>query len=130
MDEPNFMKKFIIISSDFLTHSSIVGYVDPFIHSRCLGVLRWDDIYLKSCMGRPIYLARRVACGSTHVSKVVRVDLAGQIGVVHVDPHVPKVVGVGICGSTCPKGAKDRPSERNRSVFMWVHILIGVYLDG
>jgi hypothetical protein len=81
-------------------------------------------------MGRPIYLARRVASGSTHVSNVVRVDLAGQIGVVHVDPHVLKVVGVDICGFTCPKGAKGRPSERDRSVFMWVHILIDVYLDG
>ena len=90
--------------------------------TRWLGVLQWDDIYPKGCRGAQTYLARRVACWSTHVSKVVRVDLPDQIGVLHVALHVSKVVGVDVCGSTCPKGAKGRPNWHDRSVFMWVHI--------
>ena len=46
----------------------------------------------------------------------------GQIGVLHSGQHVPKMVGLDVCGSTCPKGAKDRPSWRDRSVFMWSHM--------
>ena len=84
--------------------------------------MRWNDIYPKACRGRTIYLARRVACGSTHFLKVVRVDLAGQIEVLHVGPHVPKIVEVDVCRFTRPKGAKGRPSGRVRSVFRWVHI--------
>ena len=53
---------------------------------------------------------------------MVRVDLAGQIGVLLVGPHIPKVAGVDVCGSICPKGANGRPSGRDRSVFLWVHM--------
>ena len=77
------------------------------------------DLYL-DVVGQT-YLARRVVCGSTHVPKVVRVDLAGQTGVLHVVPHVLNVVSVDVCGFTCPKGAKGRPRGRGRSVFRWVH---------
>ena len=44
-----------------------------------LGVLHWHNIYSKGCRGLPTYLGGRILCGSTHVPKVVRVDLAGFI---------------------------------------------------
>ena len=58
----------------------------------------------------------------TYVTKGVRVDLTGQIGVLHSGQHVAKMVGLDVCGCTCPKGAKGRPIWRDRSVFMWVHM--------
>ena len=56
-----------------------------------LGVLWWDDIYPKVVGAHLSH--KRVACGSTHVPKVVRVDLAGRSEVLHVGSYIPKVVG-------------------------------------
>ena len=56
--------------------------------------------------------------GTTYISKVVAPDLYISQGELHVGQHM----GLDMCGSTCPKGAKRRPNWRDSSIFIWTHI--------